>query len=141
MTGETAPLAQLAVDGGPAAVTQPIPRRRRWGAEELAALTEMVEQESLFYWKGPQTTAMLDRFRQIYPLEHCMPCSSGSAALHIAISALKLEPGSEVIVPAITDMGSVIGILYQQLVPVFADVDAETINFCLLYTSPSPRDS
>ena len=128
MTGETAPLAQLAVDGGPAAVTQPIPRRRRWGAEELAALTEMVEQESLFYWKGPQTTAMLDRFRQIYPLEHCMPCSSGSAALHIAISALKLEPGSEVIVPAITDMGSVIGILYQQLVPVFADVDAETIN-------------
>ncbi|MGY8717396.1 MAG: DegT/DnrJ/EryC1/StrS family aminotransferase, partial [Verrucomicrobiia bacterium] len=128
MTGETAPLAQLAVDGGPAAVTQPIPRRRRWGAEELAALTEMVEQESLFYWKGPQTTAMVDRFRQIYPLEHCMPCSSGSAALHIAISALKLEPGSEVIVPAITDMGSVIGILYQQLVPVFADVDAETIN-------------
>jgi perosamine synthetase len=88
----------------------------------------MVEQESLFYWKGPQTTAMIDRFRQHYPLEYCMPCSSGSAALHIAISALRLEPGSEVIVPAITDMGSVIGILYQQLVPVFADVDGETIN-------------
>jgi perosamine synthetase len=120
--------APLAIDGGPAAVTHAIPRRQRWGKEELAALTEMVEQESLFYWKGPQTTAMLDRFRQTYPLEHCMPCSSGSASIHIAIAALKLEPGSEVIVPAITDMGSVIGILYQQLVPVFADVEADTIN-------------
>ena len=57
-----------------------------------------------------------------------MACSSGSAALHIAVAALRLEPGSEIIVPAITDMGSVIGILYQQLVPVFADVDGETYN-------------
>lgn len=120
--------SRLAIEGGAAAVTTPIPRRQRWGAEELAALTEMVEQESLFYWEGPQTTAMLNRFRAIYPLDYCMPASSGSAALHIAISALQLEPGSEVIVPAITDMGSVIGILYQQLVPVFADVDGATIN-------------
>lgn len=119
---------RLAIDGGKPAVTTPIPRRHRWGAEELAALTEMVEQESLFYWKGPQTEAMLARFREIYPLAYGMPASSGSAALHIAISALQLEPGSEVIVPAITDMGSVIGILYQQLVPVFADVDGATVN-------------
>ena len=118
----------LAIDGGTPAVTTPIPRRKRWGAEELAALTAMVEQESLFYWKGPQTEAMLARFRKIYPLTHCMPASSGSAALHIAVSALQLEPGSEIIVPAITDMGSVIGILYQQLVPVFADVDGATVN-------------
>jgi perosamine synthetase len=118
----------LAIEGGPAAVSTPIPRRHRWGTEELAALTEMVEQESLFYWEGPQTQAMLARFRDIYPLDYLMPASSGSAALHIAVSALQLEPGSEIIVPAITDMGSVIGILYQQLVPVFADVDGATVN-------------
>lgn len=88
----------------------------------------MVEQEALLYWQAPQTEALLEEFRNIYPLKHCMPCSSGSAALHIAIAALKLEPGSEVIVPAITDMGSVIGILYQQLVPVFADVQANSVN-------------
>lgn len=119
---------RLAINGGSPAVTTPIPRRHRWGAEELAALTEMVQQESLFYWKGPQTEAMLARFRELYPLQYCMPASSGSAALHIAVSALQLEPGSEIIVPAITDMGSVIGILYQQLVPVFADVDGATVN-------------
>jgi dTDP-4-amino-4,6-dideoxygalactose transaminase len=128
MSDSTDSPGPLAVDGGTAVVATPIPRRQRWGQVELTALTEMVDQESLFYWNGPQTTAMLDRFRQTYPLEHCMPCSSGSAAIHIAIAALKLEPGSEVIVPAITDMGSVIGILYQQLVPVFADVEPDTIN-------------
>ena len=48
MNYEAESLAPLAVDGGPAAVTHAIPRRQRWGQEELAALTEMVDQESLF---------------------------------------------------------------------------------------------
>ncbi len=126
----TAPIATstLAVNGGTPAVTTRIPRRHRWGANELGALEQMVKQETLLYWQAPQTEALLAEFREIYPLAHCMPCSSGSAALHIAVAALKLEPGSEVIVPAITDMGSVIGILYQQLVPVFADVQADSVN-------------
>ncbi len=117
-----------AIAGGQRAITTPPARRHRWGAPELTRLTAMVEQESLFYWQGPQTEAMLALFRERYPLAHCMPCSSGSAALHIAVAALQLEPGSEIIVPAITDMGSVIGMLYQQLVPVFADVDPLTGN-------------
>lgn len=128
MNDNAASLAPLAVNGGEAAVTHPIPRRQRWGQPELDALTAMVEQDSLLYWQAPQTEAMMAKFREIYPLRYGMPCSSGTASLHIAIAALKLEPGSEVIVPAITDMGSVIGILYQQLVPVFADLDPETIT-------------
>jgi perosamine synthetase len=91
-------------------------------------LTAMVEQESLFYWKGPQSTALLDAFRDHYPLRHAFPCSSGTAALHVAVAALRLEPGAEVIVPPITDMGSVIGLLYQQAVPVFVDVHPRTYN-------------
>ena len=119
---------RLVSEGGVKAIPVALPPRQRWGETELAHLRPMVEQTSLFYWKGQQTTKMLERFRTLYPLEHCMACSSGSAALHIAVAALRLEPGSEIIVPAITDMGSVIGILYQQLVPVFADVDGETYN-------------
>ena len=118
----------LALHGGPKSVTTPRPAHNRWGAPELARLTAMVEQPSLFYWKGPQTEAMLAAFRRPYPLLWCMPCSSGSAALHIAVAALQLPPGSEVITSPVTDMGSVIGILYQQLVPVFADIDPHTYN-------------
>jgi dTDP-4-amino-4,6-dideoxygalactose transaminase len=57
-----------------------------------------------------------------------MPCSSGTAALHIAVAALQLPPGSEIITSPVTDMGSVIGILYQQCVPVFADIHPHTYN-------------
>lgn len=109
-------------------VDEPLPLPHRWGAAELARLTAMVGQSSLFYWKGPQTEALLAEFRKHYPFQHAFPCSSGSAALHVAVAALRLQPGDEVIVPAITDMGSVIGILYQQGVPVFADLDPHTYN-------------
>lgn len=107
-------------------VDEPFPTLSRWGDAELARLTEMVKQSSLFYWKGPQTTALLDEFRKHYPLKYCFPCSSGSASLHVAVASLRLKPGEEVIVAPITDMGSVVGILYQQGVPVFADLDPRT---------------
>ncbi len=109
-------------------VDEPLPLPQRWGEAELTRLTTMVGQSSLFYWKGPQTTALLEEFRRHYPLKHCFPCSSGSASLHIAVAALRLRPGDEVVVPPITDMGSLIGILYQQGVPVFADLDPRTYN-------------
>ena len=118
----------LALNGGPKAVTAIRPVHHRWGAEELARLTAMVAQPSLFYWNGPQCAAMLEEFRRPYPLKWAMPCSSGTAALHIAVSALQLPPGSEIITSPVTDMGSVIGILYQQCVPVFADILPHTYN-------------
>lgn len=124
----TVTTSPLAIHGGPKAVTAALPPRHRWGAAELARLTTMVDQPSLFYWNGPQTNAMLEEFRRTYPLRWCMPSSSGTAALHIAVAALQLPPGSEVITSPVTDMGSVIGILYQQCVPVFADIDPHTYN-------------
>jgi dTDP-4-amino-4,6-dideoxygalactose transaminase len=54
--------------------------------------------------------------------------SSGTAALHTALIYLDPEPGDEVLVSPITDMGSVIPILYQQAIPVFVDVDSRTQN-------------
>lgn len=121
-------MTSLALHGGPRAVSTPRPPHSRWGTEELARLTPMVDQASLFYWNGPQTKDLLREFGRHYPFRWNMPCSSGSAGLHIAVAALQLPPGSEVITSPVTDMGSVIGILYQQLVPVFADIDPGTYN-------------
>lgn len=109
-------------------VDEPVPALTRWGDAELSRLTEMVKQNSLFYWKGPQTEALHTEFRKHYPLKHVFPNSSGTASLHVAVAALRLKPGDEIILSPITDMGSVIGILYQQLVPVFADLDPRTYN-------------
>lgn len=113
----------LALHGGTPAISAPTPSMPlRWGSEEKARALQALDQPSLFYWKGAQTADLLTRFRHHYPLEHVMPCSSGTAAIHIAIAAAGIAPGDEVIVPPITDMGTVIGVLYQQGVPVFADL-------------------
>jgi dTDP-4-amino-4,6-dideoxygalactose transaminase len=61
-------------------------------------------------------------------MKYVMPCSSGTAALHIAVAAAGLGPGDEVITTPITDIGTVIGVIYQQGVPVFADLGASTYN-------------
>ncbi len=118
----------LALHGGPKAVTATRLERHRWGAEELTRLTAMVGQKSLFYANGPQCADLAAEFRKTYPAKWLMPTSSGTAALHVAVAALQLPPGSEIITSPITDMGSVIGILYQQLVPVFADIHPHTYN-------------
>jgi dTDP-4-amino-4,6-dideoxygalactose transaminase len=119
---------KLAIHGGTPAVQVEVPARQRWGAQELQQLAEAIEQPSLFYWNGPQTKLLTERFRQHYPLEYVMACSSGTAALHIAVAAAGVGPGDEVITSPITDMGTVIGILYQQGVPVFADLDPRSYN-------------
>jgi len=118
---------KLAVDGGPKAVG-PAPKYARWGELERAQLAKVVDQSSLMYWKGPQTTLFTERFKATYPFEHSHVCSSGTAALHIAVAAAGIGPGDEVITSSITDMGTVIGVIFQQGVPVFADLKPTTYN-------------
>ncbi len=118
----------MAIDGGAKSVKQSVPKLVRWGEPERERLEAMLHQDSLFYWKGPQTTALIENFKQVCPAAHVMTCSSGTAALHIAVAACGLKPGDEVITSPITDMGTVIGVLFQQAVPVFADLNASTYN-------------
>lgn len=119
---------KLALEGGPKAVTLVPESRPRWGEPELRQLEEMLRQSSLFYWGGPQTQLLTERFQEICPVKYVQTCSSGTAALHIAVSAAGIGPGDEVITTPITDIGTVIGVIYQQAVPVFADLGADTYN-------------
>jgi perosamine synthetase len=107
-------------------VTRPMPKPKRWGEPELQQLGEAVKQNSLYYWKNNQTKLLTERFQNVYPHKFVQPCSSGSAALHIAVAAAGISPGDEVITSGITDIGTVIGVLFQQAVPVFADVEPAT---------------
>jgi len=118
---------KLAIDGGPKAVG-PAPKHVRWGEPEREQLVKVVDQPSLMYWKGPQTNLFTQRFKAIYPFEHTQVCSSGTAALHIAVAAAGIGPGDEVITSSITDIGTVIGVLFQLGVPVFADLKPTTYN-------------
>lgn len=123
---------KLAKAGGPKAVQSKPGAWVRWDEKEKQQLGAAVDQPSLFYWLGKgankQTALFIERFKQYCPREHVVTCSSGTAALHIAIAAAGIGPGDEVITTPITDIGTITGILFQQGVPVFADLGASTYN-------------
>jgi UDP-2-acetamido-2-deoxy-ribo-hexuluronate aminotransferase len=60
---------------------------------------------------------------------HCIPCANGTDALQIAMMALGLQPGDEVITPSFTYIATTEVIALLRLTPVFAEVDAQT--FCI----------
>jgi dTDP-4-amino-4,6-dideoxygalactose transaminase len=122
------PKSPLAVHGGEKAVTATAKAELRWGDVERQQLDALLQQSSLFYWQGPQTKLLTERFQQICPVKHVQTCSSGTAALHIAVASAGIGLGDEVITSPVTDIGTVIGVLYQQAVPVFADLGAGTYN-------------
>lgn len=119
---------RLAIHGGPKAKKAPFSKGKRHGELEKRYLNEVIDSDMLFFYAGTKVRAFEARFAEMYGMRHCIACSSGTAAVHIAIATLQLPVGREVITSAITDMGSLTGILFQGLVPVFSDVDPDTLN-------------
>ncbi|NOY79123.1 MAG: DegT/DnrJ/EryC1/StrS family aminotransferase [Calditrichaeota bacterium] len=121
-------MEQLALYGGPKTKTTPFGVGNRYGKEELNQLKEALEQNTLFYAHGKKTGQFLDKFKKMYGSRFAVATSSGTASIHTALAALDVGPGDEVITSPITDMGSLIGILFQNAVPIFADVHPRTYN-------------
>ena len=126
-------MEKLAIHGGPKLKKTPFAQGRRFGDAEINELTEILQGNTLFYRYGDKTAKMERRMKELYGVEYAIACSSGSASIHCAVAALGIGPGDEVLVPSVTDMGSVIGILYQGAIPVFLDMDmiTESFNFDL----------
>ena len=84
--------------------------------------------ESTVFIGGPKVSAFRENLEKYLGVKHVIPCANGTDALQIAMMALGLKPGDEVIVPAFTYVATaeVIGLL--GLTPVMTDVDPETFN-------------
>jgi perosamine synthetase len=72
----------------------------------------------------------IDRFEAAFAdfcgVRHAVSCSNGTTALHLALLALELEPGDDVIVPTLTFVASANAVRYCGAEPVFVDCDPET---------------
>lgn len=121
-------MEKLALLGGKKTKTAPFGSGKRFGEEEKKEVLEALDSDILFYVFGTKVREMEAKMQDMYGLKHCNGCSSGTAAVHIALGALQLSPGREVITSAVTDMGSLTGVLYQCLIPRFADIDPDTYN-------------
>jgi dTDP-4-amino-4,6-dideoxygalactose transaminase len=122
---------KLAAEGGTPVRTGPLPTvgnksGRDFGKEELANLTEVINSGTLFRYGGKFVDQFEREFADMLGVKHAIASTSGTSALHIATAAVNPNPGDEIITAPITDMGTLIGILFQNAIPVFADLDLRT---------------
>jgi len=101
---------------------------RTLGDLEIELVTEAIRSGTLTSTKGNFVKRLEKEFADVIGVPFAHACSSGTSAIHAAISAIDPEPGDEIITSPITDMGALTPILYQCAIPVFADVNPKTLN-------------
>jgi perosamine synthetase len=96
------------------------------GAAEAAAVAAVLETGMLT--QGPIVAEFERELAAACETTHALAVSSGTAALHVAVLALGLEPGDEVVVPAYTFPATANVVALSGLRPVLVDVDPVTMN-------------
>lgn len=101
---------------------------RTFNETELMYLSEVLESGTLTTTKGKFGKLLEKSFAEKFGVKYAYACTSGSAAIHIAVATVNPNPGDEIITTSITDMGALTPLMYRGVVPVFAEVDVKTLN-------------
>jgi perosamine synthetase len=99
------------------------------GQEELDSIRAVFDQAWLGL--GPRVSEFEKAWTEYIGSTTSVAVNSGTAALHLAVRAFGFKPGSKVLVTGLTFVASATCILYNQLEPVFVDVDPETLSMSL----------
>jgi perosamine synthetase len=97
-----------------------------FGPEEFEAIRRPLESGWLV--QGPYVAEFERKFAAFTETRHAIASSSCTTALHLAVVALDLKPGDEVIVPAFTWVATPNAVEYAGATPVFCDIDLATFN-------------
>ena len=121
---------QLAISGG-----KPVIRRgdyANWpiiGPDDRRLINEVLESGIMAGGTAPQVRALEQEWARYTGARHCLTTCSGTAALHMALAAVGVGPGDEVITSAFTFLASATCAIHQNAIPVFVDIDPRT--FCM----------
>jgi dTDP-4-amino-4,6-dideoxygalactose transaminase len=126
----------LSIDGGTAVRSEPLPLEfpgvHHMDDEEVLAVTRIVRSRSLFRYYGVdlqgEVAAFEADFARFLGVPHALAVTSGTGALHVALSALGVGPGQEIIIPAYLWVSVVAAVVNLGAIPVLADIDD---TFCL----------
>jgi dTDP-4-amino-4,6-dideoxygalactose transaminase len=116
-------MKELAINGGPKTKETKYSGSNRFQNNEIEYTTKALESGNLFYGGGTWVHKACDMMKEYTGLPYVVPCTSGTASLHLAMIAARIGMGDEVICTPNTDTGSVAGVIAEGAVPVFCDVD------------------
>jgi dTDP-4-amino-4,6-dideoxygalactose transaminase len=135
-SSESARANRLAIEGGTPVRTAPLPWElpgAHWiGEEERELVDRVVKAQSPFRFYGPDPQHMVEtlekEWRERFGHRHALAVSSGTAALSIALSALQVGPGDEVLIAGYMWVSCVSAIVRCGAIPRLVDIDA---TFCM----------
>lgn len=117
---------KLAIDGGVPVRQNPLPYGKQWlEDDDITAVVEVLRSDWLT--TGPKVSEFEQGFANFVGSKEAVAVSSGTAALHAAMHAIRVGPGDEVIVPAMTFAATANCVVFQGGTPVFVDVDPDTL--------------
>ncbi|MGE5294275.1 MAG: DegT/DnrJ/EryC1/StrS family aminotransferase [Solirubrobacterales bacterium] len=116
---------KLAIEGGPKAVTNKLARWPQFDENAIQAVEQVLRSGKVNYWTGPKGMEFEKKFAAWQGSRFAISTSSGTSALHVALTALGIGPGDEVIVPSYTFIASSFSIVQAGAIPRFADVNLD----------------
>ena len=122
-------MSALALQGGTPIRTEPYNAWPEFDESDVEAVVDALRTGNWATGEGDRSLTNFERsFASYQGAEYCLAVSSGTSALEIALRALRLPRGSEVILSPYTYMASPTAVLNVGLVPIFVDMDPETYN-------------
>ena len=118
---------KLALFGGRPVLSDPIDfAGHDFGEDDIEVISKVIKSGEIGI--GPEVKAFENEYANRYGIKYGISVNSGTSALHTCVAAMNPDPGDEIITTAWTSGGSIIGLLFQNCVPVFADIDD---SYCL----------
>ncbi|NLX57381.1 MAG: DegT/DnrJ/EryC1/StrS family aminotransferase [Planctomycetaceae bacterium] len=133
---------RLAIDGGTPILTRA--DYQNWPvltADDRQYINEVLDSGIVAGGTAPQVTALEREWREFTGAKYCLTTGSGTAALHMALAAVDVGPGDEVLVPSYTFLATASCVLHQMAIPVFVDIDQTTytMNPAQIEAAITPR--
>lgn len=129
-------MSKLAIFGGNPVRTRPFPAWPHPTAELKDSLINTLMNES---WGvgGEAITRFEEAFAKFQDARYCISTSSGTTALWVALKAVGVKAGDEVIVPPYTFIATGSAVLMANAVPIFVDIDPDTFNIDVALIEPA----
>ena len=115
----------LALHGGPRAVVDPLPHWPSFDDKAIRDVEAVLRSGRVNYWTGRRGMEFEKRFAEWQGSRYAVSVATGTAALHVSLTALGIGPGDEVIVPSYTFIASSFSIVQAGAIPRFADVNLD----------------
>ena len=117
-----------AIEGGRPLRSSPLLVKPSIGLDEVLEVVSVLREGALSMLAGRKVKEFEREFAKFLGVKHAIAVSNGTVALHVALKAVGVGPGDEVIVPPFTFVATASAVLHANAVPIFADIDRETLN-------------